>query len=205
MNPAPPIAMISDPTRSFVPGTTLRTVVVVVAIPTPFLARCTRAGSSRTRRPSRGYMPMRASLRQTLVATSPQRSAAQPIGMGFECRRAMASCPRCRFGSDGVEVPGVRYALEVVLAQVGKRDRRSGDECRHGGGAVHASLVGGVADSSGDGDGDPSDVVAAEFDFPGVEPSAEFESEGLSAFGEGDGASDGASGPVKGCQVTVAG
>src|SRR5215207_4614708 len=35
MNPAPPIAMISDPTRSFVPGTTPRTVVVAVAMAKP--------------------------------------------------------------------------------------------------------------------------------------------------------------------------
>src|SRR5262249_17670898 len=39
MTPAPPIAMISDPTRSFVPGTTPRAAVVAVAMPPPFLAR----------------------------------------------------------------------------------------------------------------------------------------------------------------------
>src|SRR5512132_60073 len=35
MSPAPPIAMISDPTRSFVPGTTPRTVVVAVVMAKP--------------------------------------------------------------------------------------------------------------------------------------------------------------------------
>src|SRR5215813_2082445 len=35
MNPTPPIAMISDPTRSFVPGATSRTVVVAVAMACP--------------------------------------------------------------------------------------------------------------------------------------------------------------------------
>src|SRR5437764_11020846 len=44
MNPAPPIAMISEPTRSFVPGTTPRTVVVAVAIASPPSRSChTRA------------------------------------------------------------------------------------------------------------------------------------------------------------------
>src|SRR5262249_43842951 len=35
MTPPPPIAMISDPTRSFVPGATSRTVVVAVAMACP--------------------------------------------------------------------------------------------------------------------------------------------------------------------------
>src|SRR5262249_57281498 len=59
-----------------------------------------------------------------------------------------------------------------------------GDPATSGGTAEEThtlSLVGGVAYSSGDGDCDPSDVVAAEFDFAGVEPGAEFEAESLSA------------------------
>src|SRR5215204_5864478 len=111
MNPAPPIAMISDPTRSFVPGTTPRTVVVAVAMAKPSSLVVRAACTDRERR----RVPHGASCwgtpyaldegvpRSSCVIESPVTTDSCGYGIG-------ASEPRSRLVDDGDIVLG--FALE---------------------------------------------------------------------------------------------
>src|SRR3954466_5667064 len=111
----------------------------------------------------------------------------------------LARCP----GGGSVDVPGTWYAFELVSASVAHIEAGSDDEVLDGLGDENLAGAGEGRDAGADVDGEPANVVADAFDFPGMESGAD-RKPGAARVGGLQCASHGAGGAVEGRQEAVA-
>jgi hypothetical protein len=72
----------------------------------------------------------------------------------------------------GVDLPAVRHAFQFVFAPVGKGEARASNQVTYGARHEYFAGPGQRGDASAEVSGDAADVVAAQFDLAGVQPSA---------------------------------
>src|SRR5829696_7242523 len=148
--------------------------------------------------------------RRPTMATSPKPAFGMPregsqSPPGESTGKPGGTRPFDSAAGHGEQLPVALDALEAAGAAVGQGAVGAGDQVADGPGDEDLPGGGLAEDAGGDVDGDPADVVAADFDLAGVQAGADLEVDVAELLAEADRAGDGPPGAVEGGQEAVAG